>query len=343
MALDKLVDSAKLDSDLSSVADAIRSKGGTSAQLAFPEGFASAVNAIPTGITTETDPTVPAWAKQPNKPTYTAAEVGAVAANQGSANAGKVLSVGSDGTVAPQEAAAKAAPIPMGQLDSTSTSTVMTAQVDGITELRDGVFMWLRNGVVNAASGVTLNINGLGAKPIYNSLNGVAATNTFTQASTYLFVYNATRVTGGCWDKVDGFDTNTTYSPAKLGFGYTTCSTAAATAAKTASLTNYVLMYDGYVTVRFTNAVGAGATLNINSKGAKAIYYRGAAIPAGVINAGDTVTMIYHTYYHIVAIIPAQDKPALPSVSSSDNGKVMTVVDGAWAAVSLPSASGVSF
>ena len=30
------------------------------------------------GITKETDPTVPAWAKQPNKPTYTASEVGAL-------------------------------------------------------------------------------------------------------------------------------------------------------------------------------------------------------------------------------------------------------------------------
>ena len=29
-------------------------------------------------LTSETDPTVPAWAKQPNKPTYTAAEVGAL-------------------------------------------------------------------------------------------------------------------------------------------------------------------------------------------------------------------------------------------------------------------------
>ena len=29
------------------------------------------------GITQETDPTVPAWAKQPEKPTYTAEEVGA--------------------------------------------------------------------------------------------------------------------------------------------------------------------------------------------------------------------------------------------------------------------------
>lgn len=33
----------------------------------------------------------------------------------------------------------------------------------------------------------------------------------------------------------------------------------------------------------------------------------------------------------------------LPSVSSSDNGKVLRVVSGAWAAASLPSASGVSF
>ena len=32
------------------------------------------------GITGETDPTVPAWAKQPSKPTYTAAEVGALPA-----------------------------------------------------------------------------------------------------------------------------------------------------------------------------------------------------------------------------------------------------------------------
>lgn len=49
MALDKLVDSAQLDSDLTSVADAIRAKGGTSASLAFPSGFVSAVEAIPSG------------------------------------------------------------------------------------------------------------------------------------------------------------------------------------------------------------------------------------------------------------------------------------------------------
>ena len=33
----------------------------------------------------------------------------------------------------------------------------------------------------------------------------------------------------------------------------------------------------------------------------------------------------------------------VPFVSSSDNGKILRVVNGAWAAVHLPSASGVSF
>lgn len=49
MAVDKLVDSSQLDADLTSVANAIRTKGGTSAQLAFPAGFVSAIDAIQTG------------------------------------------------------------------------------------------------------------------------------------------------------------------------------------------------------------------------------------------------------------------------------------------------------
>lgn len=49
MAVDKLVDSTQLDADLTSVANAIRTKGGTSAALAFPAGFVSAIAAIPSG------------------------------------------------------------------------------------------------------------------------------------------------------------------------------------------------------------------------------------------------------------------------------------------------------
>lgn len=46
---------------------------------------------------TETDPTVPSWAKESSKPSYSASEVGAVAVAQGVAHAGEFFVVGSDG------------------------------------------------------------------------------------------------------------------------------------------------------------------------------------------------------------------------------------------------------
>ena len=49
MALDKLVDSTQLDSDLTSVANAIRAKSGGSSPLAFPAGFVSEIENIPSG------------------------------------------------------------------------------------------------------------------------------------------------------------------------------------------------------------------------------------------------------------------------------------------------------
>lgn len=49
----------------------------------------------------------------------------------------------------------------------------------------------------------------------------------------------------------------------------------------------------------------------------------------------------FDSYGHITGAGSAV--PALPTVSSADNGKVLRVVSGSWAAVQLPSASGVSF
>ena len=48
MAVDKLVDSGALDSGLTSIADKIRSRSGGSNQLAFPAGFVSEIDNIPT-------------------------------------------------------------------------------------------------------------------------------------------------------------------------------------------------------------------------------------------------------------------------------------------------------
>jgi hypothetical protein len=53
----------------------------------------------------------------------------------------------------------------------------------------------------------------------------------------------------------------------------------------------------------------------------------------GIIKVTSGDVQIYGT--HLTGQVPA--------VTASDNGKVLRVVSGAWAAVSLPSASGVSF
>lgn len=49
MANYKVIDADQLDSDLTSVADSIRAKGGTSDALVFPDGFVTAISAIQAG------------------------------------------------------------------------------------------------------------------------------------------------------------------------------------------------------------------------------------------------------------------------------------------------------
>ena len=95
----------------------------------------------------------------------------------------------------------KTAAIPTGTVGNTSTSTAFVATIDGITSIYDGVCVFLKNNKVTSASGCTLNINGLGAKPIYNSAESATAiTDGFKVNTTVLFIYNSTRVSGGCWD-----------------------------------------------------------------------------------------------------------------------------------------------
>lgn len=99
--------------------------------------------------------------------------------------------------------------IPYGECDSTSTATVFTATVPGITELRDGVCMWLKNGVVTSASGFTININNLGAKPVYNNMAAATRDTTIWNINyTMFFVYDSTRVEGGCWILYRGYNSD---------------------------------------------------------------------------------------------------------------------------------------
>lgn len=79
---------------------------------------------------------------------------------------------------------------------------------------------------------------------------------------------------------------------------YATCPTAAATVAKVATITpamTFSLVTGARVIVNFTYAIGvASATLNVNSTGAKAIYYNGSALAANLTDAGGTYEFVYN-------------------------------------------------
>jgi len=98
---------------------------------------------------------------------------------------------------------------------------------------------------------------------------------------------------------------------------YAECSTAGGTAAKTATIctdsdttnTAFTLIKGVSVQVKFTaNNTAANPTLNINSTGAKAIYYKGAAVTASYLKANYVYTFVYNgTQWDLVGNVENTD------------------------------------
>ena len=91
---------------------------------------------------------------------------------------------------------------------------------------------------------------------------------------------------------------------AMLGGGFPTCTTAGGTAAKTVSISNFLLLPNCRISVLFQNAFTAtNPTLSINSGAAIAIRHFGRAMEIGKVHANTILTMIYDgTYWQVVGI-----------------------------------------
>lgn len=190
---------------------------------------------------------------------------------------------------------------------SNQIKTVTISSDQGF-ELKTGVLIFVKFDANNtysatASNPVKLNVNSTGAKQIYaaNTATPTGTATTYFGRANYInqYIYNGTY---WVWNGSSA-DNNTTYTPQALGFGYGTCETAAATAAKVVTLSGYTLATNGTVSVKFTNDVPANATMNINSKGAKNIWYQGANITDDIIKAGDLATFVYDgTRYQLTGI-----------------------------------------
>lgn len=159
----------------------------------------------------------------------------------------------------------KALGIPYGQVDSTSTSTVYTAQIPNITEYYDGLTILLKNGVVTSAANFTININGIGAKGVYSSMAAATRETTiFNVNYTLLLVYDSTRVAGGCWVNYRGYnsDTNT------IGYQLRTNSTVM----KVSDTARYYKLY--FTSADGTHWVPASVNSTNNATSARAVNQR---------------------------------------------------------------------
>lgn len=111
---------------------------------------------------------------------------------------------------------------------------------------------------------------------------------------------------------------------------YAECSTAAATAAKTVTLSGFTLATGARIIVRFTvTNTAANPTLNVNGTGAKAIQYRNAAISAGYLAANRLREFVYDgSAWELIGDVDTNTTYSVASQSEAEagtnNSKIMT-------------------
>ena len=212
---------------------------------------------------------------------------------------------------------------------STAAATAAKAVTlsDSMTfTLATGASVFVKFTNSNTVENPTLNVNSTGAKSIKvygTTAPGTSAKTSWQAGSVVHLVYDGTY-----WQMVNWLNDDTTYSNASLGQGYCTCSTPEATAAKVVTWSNYALATGGIVAVKFTYGLCANATLNINSKGAKNIFIKGAAVTATTcknVLAGDIAYFIYDgTQYQFLGT----DRTRASVDYDSTNKKITKTIDG---------------
>ena len=162
---------------------------------------------------TETDPTVPAWAKASTKPTYTASEVGALPDTTEIPSKTSDLTNDSDfqtGTQVSNAISAEAGlMVPYGYCTIAAGTVAKTVTVSpAVTALTAGLCIVVKFQYANTATNPTLNVNGLGAKAIKRygtTAAGTSAAANWNANSVVMLVYDGTYWMLADWN-------NTTYS-----------------------------------------------------------------------------------------------------------------------------------
>lgn len=233
---------------------------------------------------------------------------------------------------------------------ATSTDGIAySATVSGITALTAGQSFIMVPNMQSTSKSTTLNVNGLGAKNLRVRVSGYTATTSSPVTTNWMAANKPVRVTyDGMWwvaeivipsaqqlyGNVPAEDV--TYSNTNSGL------TATDVQAAIDELTNGALRTQVLTTEEY-NAV--------ESKDENVLY-----IISDDTTEADIQTHMADTTKHITAAertawnnkadktyVDTSIQTAIPKVTADDNGKIMRVVNGAWAAVQIANANGGSF
>lgn len=222
-----------------------------------------------------------------------------------------------------------------GTSSTTASTATKVVTCSGFT-LSAGAIIGVLFSTANTAATPTLNVNSTGATAIYvGNSTPSATTNVLKWSANTLvyFVYDGTyyryitSVSAGAVSPSRGANT-----------WYGTSSTSASTQAKTSTIDNFVLTKGAVAIITFSTAntyASAKITLNINSTGAKDVYFNNAVTSSTntlLWNAGETLTFIYDgTGYYFVGknanklssfindsgFITSADVPAVPTTAAN--------------------------
>ncbi|MDD6988783.1 hypothetical protein [Ruminococcus sp.] len=115
-------------------------------------------------------------------------------------------------------------------------------------------------------------------------------------------------------------------SPVWKAPSYAVCSTAAATAAKTASITNFKLVTGARAAIKFSNTnTASNPTLNISSTGAKTIKHKGFNIPRNYLFANNVYEFVYDgSYWQLIG-----DNEFGTDIYNAEGGVYSSTINGA--------------
>lgn len=205
--------------------------------------------------------------------------------------------------------------VPYAITQSSSTTTAFTCESDRINELTEGTCIYVINAQPGASDAFSLNVNSLGAKPVYYTTGSRAKE--FDTNEGAFFVYNTQRQPGGCWDMLN----DTIYSLFGFGQCAATCITPSSNPDKIVSLgaRGFNLTSGATVAIMFTYAVTSAATLNIDGSGAKPIIYRGNPLAGYEIPDGATAYFIYDGVNYVLLSVDSliDDVRDLQSISDT--------------------------